>query len=328
MRVTISAATLLAWVSTVVAQTSGFDAVLTPTKDEVLTAGSTYTITWDYSATYSSSISIQLLEGETSTTLQLGDVIGSFVDNSQGSYSWTIDSSLGSDATYGLKIIYNADPSIFQYSNPFQITQAATSAAATTAAAASSVAEQVTTAAPAATTSAAVAGNAEDTSSTVFSTEWVTITSCAATVTDCPARSTVTSSTVKPLATTVKPASSAVASSIATEESSAPASPASSAVASSAAESSVAAVATTSAVSSVQASATSIAVPTTFSAAYPAGNSTGKGAGGLGTVTLPTSTATGASSSSTAIVTAGAGKVAAGSAFALVASLIAAVFAL
>lgn len=75
MRVTVSAATLLAWVSAVMAQTSGFDAVLTPTKDEVVPAGSTYTITWDYSSTYAGTISIQILEGATSTTLQLGDVI-------------------------------------------------------------------------------------------------------------------------------------------------------------------------------------------------------------------------------------------------------------
>lgn len=77
MRVIISGATLLAWVSAVMAQTAGFDAVLTPAKDEVVTAGSTYTITWDYSSTYAGTVSIQLLEGTTSTTLQLGDVIAS-----------------------------------------------------------------------------------------------------------------------------------------------------------------------------------------------------------------------------------------------------------
>lgn len=75
MRVTVSAATFLAWVSAVVAQTAGFDAVLTPTKDEVVTAGSTYTITWDYSSTYAGTVSIQILEGATPTTLQLGEVI-------------------------------------------------------------------------------------------------------------------------------------------------------------------------------------------------------------------------------------------------------------
>ena len=77
MQVTVSAATFLAWVSAVVAQTAGFDAVLTPTKNEVVEAGSTYTITWDYSSTYSSTVSIQILQGASSTTLQLGDVIAS-----------------------------------------------------------------------------------------------------------------------------------------------------------------------------------------------------------------------------------------------------------
>lgn len=77
MRVTLSAAAMFAFVSAVLAQTSGFDAIYTPTKDESVTAGSTYTVTWDYTSTYAGTISIQLLQGASSTTLQLGEVIAS-----------------------------------------------------------------------------------------------------------------------------------------------------------------------------------------------------------------------------------------------------------
>lgn len=77
MQFTISAATLLAIVSAANAQTAGFDAITAPAKDEVVPACSSYTLTWDYVSTYAGTVSIQLLEGATSTTLQLGPVIAS-----------------------------------------------------------------------------------------------------------------------------------------------------------------------------------------------------------------------------------------------------------
>lgn len=43
------------------------------------------------------------------------------LDSSAGGYTWSVDSSLGDDATYGLKVTLESDPTIFQYSNPFQI---------------------------------------------------------------------------------------------------------------------------------------------------------------------------------------------------------------
>lgn len=77
MRFSTSNAALLALVSRVVAQIDGFDAITKPTKNEVLEAGSTYQITWDYSAQYAGTISITLLEGDTPSTLELGDTIAS-----------------------------------------------------------------------------------------------------------------------------------------------------------------------------------------------------------------------------------------------------------
>lgn len=77
MHATFSAASLLALVSAVSAQTAGFDAISKPAKDEAVAACATYTVTWEYTSAYPGTVSIQLLEGATSTTLQLGAVIAS-----------------------------------------------------------------------------------------------------------------------------------------------------------------------------------------------------------------------------------------------------------
>lgn len=75
MRFVISAAGLMAFVSAVVAQTAGFDAITTPAKNEIVPAGSNYVIHWDYTSTYAGTVTIQLLQGATPSTLQLGAVI-------------------------------------------------------------------------------------------------------------------------------------------------------------------------------------------------------------------------------------------------------------
>jgi hypothetical protein len=288
MQFTITAATLLAWVSAALAQTSGFDPIILPAKDESVAAGSTYTVKWDYSADYAGTVSIQLLQGATPSTLQLGPVVASGVQNSAGSFAWAVDSSLGADATYGLKITYDSKPEIFQYSFPFHIAKGAASAAA-----------PATTSAPA----AQVPANQGNVESTIYSTEMITITSCAATVTDCPARSTVTSSTVKPVTTGGAHSPSAPAP-VGSATGNAPVPP---------------------------------QAQTTLTPAYPVGNGTTPGGGAMGTVTMKTSstsvaagtgnmpapTATG----SVPVTANGAGRVAAGS-IALVAGVMAAVFAL
>lgn len=56
------------------------------------------------------------------------------MQSSAGSYLWSVDGSLGADATYGIKLTLEADPSVFQYSNPFHIVAADAAAVASTAA--------------------------------------------------------------------------------------------------------------------------------------------------------------------------------------------------
>lgn len=46
------------------------------------------------------------------------------VESSAGSYLWNVDSSLGADATYGLKLSLESDSTVFQYSSPFHIVAA------------------------------------------------------------------------------------------------------------------------------------------------------------------------------------------------------------
>lgn len=77
MQYTISAATLLALVSAAQAQTAGFDPITTPTKNEVVPACANYKINWQYLSTYPGTVTIQLLQGATPSTLQLGAVIAS-----------------------------------------------------------------------------------------------------------------------------------------------------------------------------------------------------------------------------------------------------------
>ncbi|KAK7745461.1 hypothetical protein SLS53_002959 [Cytospora paraplurivora] len=102
-------------------QTDGFDAIINPTEDEVLDAGSTYQITWDYNDQYPGPISISLLQGASSSTLEVAETLANGIDSSIGSYSWTVGSELGDAATYAIKISLNSDPNIFQYSFPFEI---------------------------------------------------------------------------------------------------------------------------------------------------------------------------------------------------------------
>lgn len=210
------------------------------------------------------------------------------LDNSAGSYAWAVDASLGAEATYGLKITYDSNPEVFQYSFPFHIAKGAASSSA---------------AAPATTAPAAeVPANQANVESTIYSTEMVTITSCAATVTDCPARSTVVSSTLKPITTGGAPAPSAPAP-VASGTGNAPVPP---------------------------------QPQTTLTPAYPVGNGTTPGGGAIGTVTLKTSSSVAAGTGNIPAPTAtgsvpvtanGAGRVAAGS-VALIAGVMAAVFAL
>jgi len=115
---------LLALASAVLAvePTADFDAINKPDKDEKIPAGSTYEIKWDAPAKYASAnIKISLIGGADPAHLSDVGTVATGVKNSAKSYSWTVDSSLGDKATYGLVFSLESDPNIFQYSKPFHI---------------------------------------------------------------------------------------------------------------------------------------------------------------------------------------------------------------
>jgi len=69
MRFTLSTAAFLAFASSVLAQTANFDVITSPKKDEVVAAGSTYTIVWEPDTKHPGAVTLSLLGGETPSTL-------------------------------------------------------------------------------------------------------------------------------------------------------------------------------------------------------------------------------------------------------------------
>ncbi|KAK3936000.1 Ser-Thr-rich glycosyl-phosphatidyl-inositol-anchored membrane family-domain-containing protein [Diplogelasinospora grovesii] len=136
MRFTAAAA-LFAFAASVLAQnpTDGFDPIVKPTKGEKVPAGSTYDIEWQPNATFTGTVSIALLGGASPSTLQILSTVAKAVDNSKGAYSWAVEKTLGSQATYGLKITWDSNTNIFQYSFPFEITGGSTSSGSSSASA-------------------------------------------------------------------------------------------------------------------------------------------------------------------------------------------------
>uniref|UniRef100_L2G8C7 Gpi anchored serine-threonine rich protein n=1 Tax=Colletotrichum fructicola (strain Nara gc5) TaxID=1213859 RepID=L2G8C7_COLFN len=129
MRFTISAAAFLAFAANVLAQNPNSK----PLSQEKIAAGSTYTIEWTAPDAFKDvTVSISLIGGATQNTqVPLLD-IASGVANSAGKYSWTIPSTLGKDAFYGLVIKSESNAADFQYSNPFHITASDSSSGTTT----------------------------------------------------------------------------------------------------------------------------------------------------------------------------------------------------
>ncbi|KAL0938911.1 uncharacterized protein CTRU02_205521 [Colletotrichum truncatum] len=134
MRFTISAAAFLAFAANVLAQNPNFNPVNKPTPNEKINAGTTYTIEWTTPDAFKDvTVSISLIGGATQDKqVPLLDV-ASGIPNSAGKYSWTIPSTLGKDAFYGLVVKSEANPSVdFQYSNPFHIVAGEGSSSGTT----------------------------------------------------------------------------------------------------------------------------------------------------------------------------------------------------
>lgn len=90
MKFIVSAASFLALVGSAFAQTEGFDGISAPTKDEDLTAGQTYSITWDPTSSYDGqTVTIRLMQGADMNTLDFGpDVVCMFLrlSSSVGSF--------------------------------------------------------------------------------------------------------------------------------------------------------------------------------------------------------------------------------------------------
>ena len=76
MRYSFISAAVLALVSSVLAQTAGFDAITSPTQDQNIPAGSSFDIIWQ-PGTVTGTITITVLQGATTSTLQAGAVIAS-----------------------------------------------------------------------------------------------------------------------------------------------------------------------------------------------------------------------------------------------------------
>ena len=72
-----TAATVLALVGAAFAQTSGFDAMSKPTEGEEVTAGSTYDITWSYNSEFPGTVTLELMGGASSSTLNILNSIAS-----------------------------------------------------------------------------------------------------------------------------------------------------------------------------------------------------------------------------------------------------------
>ncbi|EKD19276.1 uncharacterized protein L3040_009284 [Drepanopeziza brunnea f. sp. 'multigermtubi'] len=133
MRYSTISAAILAMASSVMAQTADFAAMYTPTQNQQVAAGSVLDITWQTSTVYTGPVTIQLLQGATPSTLELGLVVAASIDQALGKFSWTVPTDLQSFATYGFKITLDSTASLpeptFQFSFPFHITGLAAAAA-------------------------------------------------------------------------------------------------------------------------------------------------------------------------------------------------------
>ncbi|KAK2004607.1 hypothetical protein LX36DRAFT_353765 [Colletotrichum falcatum] len=176
MQFKISAAAFLAFAASALAQNPNFNPIYKPTSNEKVAAGSSLTIEWEAPAAFKDvTVAISLIGGATQNTqVPLLD-IASGIPNSANTYTWTIPSTLGKDAFYGLVIKSEANPSVdFQYSNPFHIVAADGSSTGTTTVVATSGTATVTlsanTASATATSSASVSESVIANSTTALST--------------------------------------------------------------------------------------------------------------------------------------------------------------
>ncbi|KAM3488755.1 hypothetical protein MY3957_007939 [Beauveria namnaoensis] len=201
MRFTI--ATVLAFAASAVAvgvdATEGFDRINTPNKDEQLTAGKPYVVKWDNPAPYTEGpVYIQLLGGNDPNTLTVKSERLATIDNKDKEYTWNVDASLGDDATYGLRFVWEKDDNVVQYSKPFHIKKG-DSAGSSTVTQTSSQGVKTVTLSSASTSSSASPSTSSDsstpiTASTTSITSITSITSSTTEVANTTSSSFITSS--------------------------------------------------------------------------------------------------------------------------------------
>ncbi|VUC37939.1 unnamed protein product [Clonostachys rosea] len=172
MRFFTAASAVLAFAASALAQTADFDPIYSPAEGTSVQAGQPFKVTWSAPAKYQSgTVSISLIGGADANTLVPISTIATGVQNSALSYTWNVDSTLGDKAAYGLVFRWEADTSIYQYSQRFSIKAAAvvsSSAAAVSTTASAPVTTitasgvktvTLTSCPPDAVTSSAAAGN-------------------------------------------------------------------------------------------------------------------------------------------------------------------------
>ncbi len=86
--------------------------ISSPNGGEVLTAGTSHNITWNYTGGCSSSIRISLYKGGAYNCL-----IASNVSAAAGSYSWAIPGALGAGEDYRVRVTCNSDTNVYDLSD-------------------------------------------------------------------------------------------------------------------------------------------------------------------------------------------------------------------
>lgn len=141
-----SAAAVLGFVATTLAQTAGYLSVaidsslprvtgVTGAQEAEVKAGSTITFTWEVPAAYAGQQATVGLIGGTTNNAQVPIQTLGTVNVNDGKFTWSVPAGFGGQAVYGLTFTSTSDSGVMQYSPAFHIGAGAatTSAAATSA---------------------------------------------------------------------------------------------------------------------------------------------------------------------------------------------------
>ncbi|GJC80038.1 hypothetical protein ColLi_02876 [Colletotrichum liriopes] len=213
MQFKISAAALLAFAASALAQNANFNPIYKPTSNEKVNAGTTLSIEWDAPEAFKDvTVSISLIGGATQNgQVPLLDIV-SGIPNSAEKYSWSIPSTLGKDAFYGLVIKSDANPTVdFQYSNPFHIVAGEGSSSGTTTVVASSGTATVTLSANTASVTPTSSASASASASASVSESVIINSTTALSTTAAPTAVTPSQSAATTITSVTRPASNGTA---------------------------------------------------------------------------------------------------------------------